>query len=188
MKYKYATKSGEENSAKVVGRALPISTKQAVEVCRLIRDKNLQNAKKILDEVINKKKVVPYLRYYKGVGHKRGKVASGRFPKKTCSEILTLLKSIEANAQLKGLGTSNLFITHICAHKASRPWHYGRQRRIKMKRSHVEIIVNEKKDVKKEGKMKEIKGEVTKEEVKKNIKSDEKIGKEQKSKQGEKND
>ncbi len=145
VKYNYSKKLDvEENVAKAVGVALPISTKQSIEICNFIRRKPLAKAKQRLIEVINKKMAVPFKRFNDNVGHKRGKIAAGRYPEKSCGEILKLLESVEANAQFKGLNTSNLVITHICAQKAARPWHYGRQRRRKMKRTNVEVIVEEK--------------------------------------------
>ncbi|MFC1801114.1 50S ribosomal protein L22 [Nanoarchaeota archaeon] len=152
---KYAAKI-EGETAKVIGRDLSISTKHSVEVCRALRGKNLQKAKEFLRDVIEKKAAVPYRRYNDDLGHKKGKVGPGRYPIKTCKAILGLLESVETNAQFKGLNTSFLEVVHICAHLASRPWHFGRKTREKMKRSHVEIIVKEGKrpEAKKEEKKK----------------------------------
>jgi len=143
-KYNYSVKKvEEENIAKAVGRALPISTKQSIEICAFIRKLPLEKAKKRLTDAINKTAAVPFKRFNDDMGHKKGKVAAGRYPEKACTEILKLLAAVEANAQFKGLNTSNLIISHICAHKAARPWHYGRQRRRKAKRTNVEIFVKE---------------------------------------------
>jgi len=143
-RYNYAVKNmEEENIAKAVGRALPISTKQSIEICAFIRNMSLEKAKKRLVDVINKKTAVPFRRFNENIGHKKGNIAAGSYPEKACGEILKLLESVEANAQFKGLNTANLVISHICAHKASRTWHYGRQRRRKTKRTNVEIIVKE---------------------------------------------
>lgn len=142
-KYNYSVKGiSPEHTATAVGRTLPISTKQSIEICSFIRNKSLQKAKALLNEVAAKKTAVPFKRF-KAVGHRKGKLAAGRYPIKASKEILKLLESVEANAQFKGLSTANLVINHICAHKASRPWHYGRQRRRKMKRTNIEIIVKE---------------------------------------------
>ena len=59
-------------------------------------------------------------------------------------EIIKLMEDVEANAQFKGLNTSNLVIAHISAHKAGKAWHYGRKSRRKMKRTTIEIVVEEK--------------------------------------------
>ena len=184
-KYNYSKKiEAEENIAKAVGISLPISTKQSIEICNFIRRKTLEKAKQIMVDVINKKIAVPFKKFSDNIGHKRGKIAAGRYPKKSCGEILKLLESVEANAQFKGLNTSNLVIIHMCAQKAARPWHYGRQRRRKMKRTNIEVIVEEKvikkkekENAKKEGKKEEVKEkkpEVRKEAVKKETKESKK--------------
>ncbi len=164
--HNYSTKiANPEHAAKAIGRSLPISTKQSVEICRFLRKKSLQRAKTILESVIVKKAAIPYKRYLHDVGHRPGKMAAGRYPIKSSREILALLNSIEANAQFKGLNTANLVITHINAHKASTPPHYGRRRR-QTKRTHIEVVVEEKIDKKaEEAPKKEIKKQAPKEKV-----------------------
>nr|AJS13034.1 large subunit ribosomal protein L22 [uncultured archaeon] len=140
--YKYATKTEKEKNAKAVGLALPISTKHCVEICNYIRGKRVEDAIHILEQVLDKKHAIPYKKYKRDLAHRKG-IGPGRYPEKTCKEIIKVLKSASANAQYKGMGVSNLYIKHICAHLASRPWHYGRQSRRKMKRSHVEVVLEE---------------------------------------------
>jgi|SRR3989344_894874 len=142
MDYKYAMQVENENSARAVGKSLPISNKQSVEICGFIRGKKLQKAKDMLKQVIEKKMAVPYKRYNQDVGHKTG-IAAGRYPMNASKNILALLEGVEANAQFKGLNTSNLVIKHICAHKAAKQWHYGRKRRRVMKKATIEVIVVE---------------------------------------------
>ncbi len=139
----------KETMAKVEGRSLPISTKQAIEISNFIRGKNVQKVKIYLEEVLNMKKAIPFTRFNKGIGHKPG-MGAGRYPQKSSKNVLMLLKSAEANAQFKGLNTSNLVISHVNANKASTAWHYGRQRRREMKRTNMTIILTEKKQSKKE--------------------------------------
>lgn len=151
-KHKYAVDNkNKEHSSKAVGRSLPISTKHSVEICRCIRNKPIERAKNILKDAISKKKPIPFKRF-KTISHKPGKMASGRYPVKASKEILQLVESAEANAQFKGLNVSNLIVSHICAHKASTPYHYGRQKRRKMKRTNVEILLEERSEEKKEKK------------------------------------
>lgn len=162
MPYKYSAKNyDKENMARTIGSSLPISTKHSIEICNFIRNTNLSKAKNILKDIIEEKKPLPFKRYTGGIGHKKGKIGSGRYPKKASLEIIKILNAVEANAQFKGLNTANLFIKHICANKASRPWHYGRQRRRKMKRTHIEVVVEEK--VSKEKEKKEVKQDKKKE-------------------------
>lgn len=176
-----------ENMAKAVLRDTSISTKMAVEVCSFIRNKRLEKAKDMLEKVVDKKQAVPIKRYNKGLAHKK-KIGPGRYPIKVSKEILKLLDQVEANAQFKGLNTTDLVISHIKADKASTPWHYGRKRRRKMKRTHVEIIVKEKiekekKKVEEKEKKEDIKEEKVEEkkktmqEPKEEIKEDKEKGK-----------
>lgn len=142
MKNRYSARI-EGETAKVLGRDLPISKKHSVEICRWLRKKRLDKAQAMIEKVLKKELAVPYKRYTWNLGHKKGISGPGRYPIKTAKEILKLLKSAETNAQFKGMNTSNLTIEHINAHQASSPWHFGRQRRRKMKRCHVEVIVKE---------------------------------------------
>ena len=130
MKQRYTLENSEKR-ARATGFSLPISTKHSVEVCNFIRNKKLDTAISYLRDVVAGKMAIPYKRYKRDLGHKKG-FAAGRYPKKTCEEIIKLLESTKANAEDKGLG-ENLVIKHISASKASRPWRYGRHRRRKAK-------------------------------------------------------
>ncbi len=141
-KYNYSTQV-KENMAKAVLRSAPISTKHCIEICNMLRKKNVEDAKKILTQVINFEKAVPFKRFNGDVGHKPG-IGPGRYPIKASQMILDLLGSIEANAQFKGLSTANLQIVHISAQKSSRPLRYGRQRGRLSKRTNIELVVEEK--------------------------------------------
>jgi len=97
------------------------------------------------------KMAVPYRRC-REAPHKKG-IGPGKYPIKACEQIISLIEEAAANAQYKGLG-GNLQIVHTNAQKADTPWHFGRKRRRKMKRTHVEMVVKEmdSKDKKKESK------------------------------------
>ena len=102
MGHKYSLKDyNKENMARAIGVSLPISSKQSIEICNFIREKDVNFAKKFLDEVIKDKKAVPFKRFNADVGHKKG-MAAGRYPKKASMEFLSLLNQVEANAQFKG--------------------------------------------------------------------------------------
>jgi len=152
MAYNYSFQNyNKELMARAVGVLLPVSFKKSVEICNYIRKRNLQKAKQLLIDVKDFKRAIPYRRYNMNVPHKRG-TGPGRYPIKTCDEFLGLLESVEANAQSKGLSTANLVISHIMVHKAGNVYHYGRSRGTKMKRSHIEVIVQEAKEDSKESK------------------------------------
>jgi large subunit ribosomal protein L22 len=143
MVYHYTFKDfSKQNMARVVGISLPISLKHSVEVLSYIKNRNIAEAKRMLDEVIQEKRAIPYRRFNQDLAHKTG-IGPGRFPVKTAFEIKNLLESVEANAQFQGLNTSNLVVLHASAKKASGAWHYGRKRRRKMKRATIEIVAQE---------------------------------------------
>ena len=131
-----------EHVAKARITNLPISTKHSVEISRHLRYKKTSFAKQFLAKVVAQETPVPFRKFYRDVGHKKGNVAAGRFPQKAAQEFIRLVKSVEANAQDKGLDTANLKITKILANKASVPFMGGRRRR-GTKRTHLEIEVKE---------------------------------------------
>ncbi len=143
MDYRYAGAYNKETMAKAVGRDVVISTKNSVEIAKMIKGMAIEKAKNQLKEVIGLKKAVPYTRFNDDVAHRKGIGGPGRFPQKTAKEILKILEAAEVNAQFKGLDTNSMAIKHICAHKAARPWKHGRQGRRKAKRTHFEIILAE---------------------------------------------
>lgn len=143
-------------------RNVPISTKHAVMVCRSVRYQDTASAKKLLNEVMALKTPIAYPRSNFDLGHRRG-IGPGRYPQKVAREVLRLIKSAEANAQVKGLTTTNLKITKLMAHKASIPF-TGNRWFHRTKRSHLEIEVQERKV--KERKVKETAKEGKKEEGK----------------------
>ena len=159
MTYKLAFQ-GTGNYAKALGLGLPISAKHAREICGHIRGMHIEKAKRFLEEVAAIKTPVPFKRFNKDVGHKKGAIAAGRFPVKASTTILTLIKTAEANAQNKGMTITDLVITHILSQKDETNYRYGRRRGITAKKTHVEIILQEKKLEKKERKKKAVKKEV----------------------------
>ena len=132
-----------QTMARAIGRDVSVSPKQAIEICNRLRRRKVSYAKTYLQEVILEKRPVAFTRFTNGLGHKHGHIAAGRYPKKASQTILSLIENAEVNAQQKGLNTSSLFLVHLCVHRASEPFHMGRQRRRQMKRSHIEIVVQE---------------------------------------------
>ena len=117
------------------------STKHCVEISNALRFKSTNFAKKYLEGVIQQERAVPFRRFYHNVGHKVG-MSAGRFPVKAAAQFLMLLKSVEANAHVKGLNTTHLKIVKLIANKASTPFTGGRMR-TKTKRTHLDIAVAE---------------------------------------------
>ncbi len=182
---------GKEHRASAKSTNLSVSTKHSIEISKSLRFKNTTLAKKILEDLISLKRPIPFKTHNRDTGHKAG-MAAGRFPIKAAREFLSLINSVEANAQAKGLNTSSLKISKLIPNKASTPLTGGRRRR-GTKRTHLEIEVVE--EVSKSGKRskkspkspkvnvaekkeaKEVKKEEAKEEVKKEVKTEEKTEK-----------
>lgn len=131
----------KKTQAVVRGVGLPISTKYSVAICKFIKNKKIEKAIEGLEQAALKKKAIPM----KGeIAHKKGKrMSSGKFPKKASEHFITLLKSLQSNAN----ELDNPIIGEAMANLASRP--FGRFGRIKRKRTHVKIIAMEKNKLKK---------------------------------------
>jgi len=133
----------DEHSAVARARNMPISTKQVIEISNFIRGKTVKRSKVLLQGVVDKKVAVPFKRFNMDTGHRRGRIAAGRFPQKSAKHVLQLLNTLEANASNKGLDGDALYIKAIIPNRASRPQHFGRFLRRRMKRTHLEIIGEE---------------------------------------------
>lgn len=132
-----------ETMSKAVGRTLPVSTKHCIEICNHLRGRKLGSAKKILQQAVDMERPIPFKRFNDDVGHKKGSYSSARYPVKAASAILKLVESCEANAQNKALNTEEMVIVHMNAHRGSQQFRHGRHRRRMMKRTHVEVVLEE---------------------------------------------
>ncbi len=139
----------ERTNASARALNLAISTKHSVEISKSLRYRTVAYAKELLEQVIALKRPVEFRSFDQDLGHKPG-MAGGRYPQKAASEFLRLIKSAEANAQVKGMDASNLKIIKLIANKASIPLTGGRHR-YATKRTHLEVVVAEK-GAKKDGK------------------------------------
>jgi large subunit ribosomal protein L22 len=139
-----------EKSVKASAREIRVSHKAAREVCKTIKGMMLTQAKKYLNDVIAKKKPVPYRRFTKKLGHRHGleKAFAGRYPVKASKHILKLLEGAEANAENKGLDTDRMRIIHAASHqgmkeKRSQPRAQGRSTNSFEVLTHVEVVLEE---------------------------------------------
>ncbi len=138
-----------ENHAKASTLALPVSTKHCIEICRWIKHKNVAAAKKMLEDVIEYRQAVPFKHFYHNIGHRKGRMAAGRYPIKACKVVLQLIKAAEANASLKGLNLNNLFIALIIPNKGAKNIRPGRIHGRAAKNTHLQVVVEEQKESKK---------------------------------------
>ena len=132
----------EKHTAKARALNLPISTKHCIELGRELRYRSVAAAKVYLENVISLKQPVPFKRFTRDMGHKRGPLSSGRYPIKAAKEFLSLVKLVESNALHNGLNSSSLKITQVISNRASVPMSGGRQRS-GAKRTHLLISVEE---------------------------------------------
>jgi ribosomal protein L22 len=137
MTYTFVPK---ENFAKASSSNMRISTKAAVKLCKVIRGKKLDVAKRLLFDLANEKRDL-----------------DGKHYTKTAKGILALMESCEKNATFAGLDSGRMFV-HASAHMGNiirrrrRKSGYGSR----MKSTNLEIMLIEK------GLAKEPKGDVKK--------------------------
>lgn len=109
-------------SARSRGSYLRVSFKNTRETAQAINGWNLQKAQKYLENVTEHKQAIPMRRYAGSTGRTaQGKefgVSKARWPEKSANFLLDLLKNAEANADTKGLDTSNLIVKHIQVNQA----------------------------------------------------------------------
>lgn len=125
---RYTFNPNPKKSAKAYGRSLNISTKNAVVVCRKISGMHISKGKKLLEDLLEKRRDI-----------------NGKYYTNTVKEILNVLNSAEKNAEFKGLDTNKLVI-FASAHKG---FTFFRPRRTKMRRTrrkitHVQIVLQQK--------------------------------------------
>lgn len=143
----YSLQVDEETTAKAYGRELPISPKKAREACRVLRGRSLEEAREILEGIIEKRRAVPYRRYKTMVAHRPG-LGPGGYPVKVARHLLKLLESAQQNAEYKGLDPDVMVIQHIVAYRGTitktyRPRAYGRSSPWFKESTNVEVILRE---------------------------------------------
>ena len=144
------TELDPERTVKASGRELRVSPKHAREVCKTIKGMKIDQAKEYLQQVVLKKKPVPFRRYKKKVGHRHGieKAYAGRYPVKAAQKILRVLESAEVNAEYKGLDVERLRIVHASAYPGMKIKRYierafGRSSPRFETLCHVELVLEE---------------------------------------------
>ena len=124
---KYALNPDPKKCVKVYGRALRISRKSSVTVCRAISGKSLKKGKALLEGMVEKKRDL-----------------NGKYYTNVATEILGLVKSSENNAEFKGLDTDKLII-NASAHRGFtfyRP-RKSKMGRMKRKMTNVQVVLSQ---------------------------------------------
>ena len=143
----------ESKIAKAIRYDIPVSIKYMREIAATLKGMKIDNAIKLLEDVIGLKQPIPFKKYHGKLSHKKGladkyKWPIGRYPVKGAKYTLEVLKNVKANAENKGLDTSKLIIVHIAAHKGITlkrymPRAFGRATAKHRRMSNLEVIVKE---------------------------------------------
>jgi large subunit ribosomal protein L17e len=112
----------------------------------------LKKAIRFLEDVKNFKQCVAFRRYNGGVGRcaqaKAHGTTQGRWPVKSATFLLGLLKNLESNAEIKGLNVDSMKISHVQVNQAPamrrRTYRaHGRINPFQSSPCHIEIIATE---------------------------------------------
>ena len=137
-KQKSAKPKRKFDSAVVNAKDVPISTKDSIAICRMIKKISIEKAISKLQDVVSGKEAVPM----RGdeIPHRKG-MMSGRYPSKASKQFIKLLKNLSANASVNGLDLDKTRIVIAKADTASRTRYHKKYR--KFKRTHVTLIAKE---------------------------------------------
>jgi large subunit ribosomal protein L22 len=143
----YTAEADPDTTSRAIGKEMPISPKFSREVCRMLKGKNVNEAIKMLAEVVDLKRPVPIRRYNTGVAHKHG-VGPGRFPAKAAKAISRVLESAKANAEYKGLDPETMRVKVITTNlgrtmKGYMPRAHGRSTQWNQQTVNIEVILEE---------------------------------------------
>jgi len=143
----YSQKTDPETTSRALGVEISVSPKHCREVCKMLVGKNVEDAKKYLQGVIDLKTPVPYTRF-KMFLNPKPKVGPGRYPKKAAQAILRVIESAQSNAEYKGLEADNMRIKVAAAHrgriqKSYMPRAQGRSTPWNEQTTNIEIILEE---------------------------------------------
>merc|ERR1712176_1503030 len=154
---KYSTDpENPTKSCKARGSYLRVHFKNTHETAQAIKNMHIRKATRYLKDVLEKKQIIPFRRFSGGVGRKAQAKAhgcsQGRWPVKSATFLLHLLKNAESNADCKGLDVDSLVIDHIQVNRAPymRRRTYRAHGRINPYMSspcHIEMILSEKEQV-----------------------------------------
>ncbi len=133
-------KKVKKTEAIVRGLDMPISKKNSMQICKFIKGRKIDEAILIVQNVEKKKVAVPFNGYE--IPHRKGKgMMSGRYPIKTSSYFVKLLKLLRANAIVNGLDLERARI-YGKANDAARP--FKRSGSERFKRTNIDLKLIEK--------------------------------------------
>ena len=153
-RWSYSLKLRDESRiAKAMLWDVPIHPKITREVAEALKGMRVDEAKRFLERVIERREAVPFRRAHGKQAHRRGLADKwgwpvGRYPVKAAKYFLRLLNNVENNAENKGLDPEKLRIIYVASHKGITfkrwmPRAWGRATPKNRVHSHLEVIVME---------------------------------------------
>lgn len=144
---KYSTETDPDKTAKAYGRELYCSVKDSKNIAHAIRGKRTEEAKRFLQDIIDKKRALPAVFHKRKRAHQKG-TGPGSYPQKAAKYVLKTLKNAENNAEYKGFNAEDMKIVHISAYggrviKGIMPRAFGRATDKNNKTTNLEIILKE---------------------------------------------
>ena len=99
-------------------REVRVSRKHAREIAGWIKGSKISEARSMLERVVSGEAAVPFRRYNRKIGHRRGigKFHAGRFPNKAAARFIDLINTLEANAIDRGFDVDGLRIISASAY------------------------------------------------------------------------
>jgi large subunit ribosomal protein L22 len=144
---RYSTNIDPDKTASAYGYELHCSRKDSMNLARMIRGKKTEDAKKILQQIIDLKRPAPAIYHNKKRAHQKG-IGPGSFPKKAAKYMLKTLENAENNAEYKGFDVENMKIIHISTYsgrviKGIFPRAHGRATDKNTRTTNIEIVLEE---------------------------------------------
>ncbi|VDK17605.1 unnamed protein product [Anisakis simplex] len=143
-------------SCKARGSDLRVHFKNTHETAQAIKHMPLKRAIRFLENVKEKKEIVPFRKFNHCCGRKAQAKAwghtQGRWPVKSAEFLIQLLRNAESNAEYKGLDTDHLVVEHIQVQRAAKMRRrtyraHGRINPYMSSPCHIEVILSEKEEV-----------------------------------------
>merc|ERR1719478_1698736 len=139
------------------GSHLRVHFKHCREIVHHIQGMPASKASKFLEDVLERKAIVPFTKYTGGIGRKamakqcNAPGDKGRWPVKATAVVRDLLSNAVANGESKGLDSDKLYINHAQCNRAPpgrrRTYRaHGRIGKYASQPAHIEIIIKEKEE------------------------------------------
>eukprot|EP01064_Diplonema_japonicum_P007785 TRINITY_DN1541_c0_g1_i4.p1 TRINITY_DN1541_c0_g1~~TRINITY_DN1541_c0_g1_i4.p1 ORF type:complete len:189 (+),score=45.47 TRINITY_DN1541_c0_g1_i4:130-696(+) len=123
VKYCAAPKDAT-NTAKAKGSDMRVHFKNTWQVGNVLRGMPFVKAQKYLEDVMEHKRCIPYIRFSHAAGRtpqaKEFGLTQGRWPRKSVELFQNLLKNAESNADQKGLEVKDLKLSHVAVQRAQK--------------------------------------------------------------------